>query len=70
VVEVWLTISDPKKNFYAKNHMIATLIFARGETIDNVEYNSARISMELPDEKDGKKVTAIVGQEVRTHTPT
>lgn len=47
-------------NFYAKNRMVATLIFTETVTIGDVDYSSARISIELSIEK---KVAAIVGQE-------
>ena len=61
----WLNLSEPETDFYSKNHMVATLIFAETVTIDDVDYSSARISMELSIEK---KATAIVGQEVRIST--
>ena len=38
----WLNISDPKENFYAKNHMVATLVFSEGVIINNLNYFSAR----------------------------
>lgn len=47
-------------NFYAKNRMVATLISTETVTIGDVDYSSARISIELSIEK---KVDAIVGQE-------
>ena len=58
----WLNMAEPEDDFYAKNHMVATLIFAEAVTINDVEYGSARLSMELG---SGTKVAAIVGQDVR-----
>ena len=48
----WLNLSEPETDFYAKNHMVATLIFAETMTIDDVDYSLARISMELGIEKE------------------
>ena len=63
----WLNLSEPENNFYAKNHMVATVTFATPQVFGNKEYSSARISMEVGTEK---KVVEIVGQEVRsTHIP-
>lgn len=62
----WLNISDPKENFYAKNHMVATLVFSEGVIINNLNYFSARLSMELGPEE---RVAEIVSQEVRNSTP-
>jgi hypothetical protein len=56
----WLNISNPDTNYYAKNHMVATLIFAEIQTIDSKHYRSACISMELG---PVNKVVAIVGNE-------
>ena len=62
----WLNLSDPKDKYYAKNHMVATLRFAKPEYIGDKRYSSARISVELGPEK----VVEIYGQEVRsTHIP-
>ncbi|KZT04198.1 uncharacterized protein LAESUDRAFT_751269 [Laetiporus sulphureus 93-53] len=47
----WLNISDPTKDFYAKNHMVATVLFAQSQCINNEWYLSARLSMELGPEK-------------------
>ena len=59
----WLNISDPEKNFFAKNHMVATLLFAEPKIIDGTRFSSARLSMELGEEE---KVTAIVAMSVRS----
>ena len=61
----WLNLSDPKNSFYTKNHMVATLIFAKAVMINGIEYGSARLSMELGKEKT---VVEIAGQDVRTST--
>src|SRR5258708_38341355 len=58
----WLNISLPDKDFYAKNHMVATVTFTTPQFFNNVEYLSARISLELGPEK---KVEIVV-QEVRS----
>ena len=42
----WLNMSDLDNDFYAKNHMIATLVFAQDEWINGHVYKSARLSME------------------------
>jgi len=61
----WLNLSEPQTNFYAKNHMVATLIFAKAVVINDIEYSSARLSMELG---SGGKVAEIHGQKVRIGT--
>ena len=61
----WLNLSEPQNNFYAKNHMVATLIFAETATMNDVEYSTARLSMELG---SGGKVAEIHGQKVRIGT--
>jgi hypothetical protein len=61
-----LNLSEPENGFYAKNHMVATLIFTDIVTIDDVDYGSARLSMELGSEN---KVVAIVVR-IRTAIPT
>lgn len=43
----WLNLSDPAQDIYAKNHMVAVAVFAQPVTINDVRYESARISMEL-----------------------
>lgn len=44
----WLDVSEPEKDFYAKNHMVTTLIFREPVSIDGTEdMSSARLSMEL-----------------------
>ncbi|KAL4074253.1 hypothetical protein V8B97DRAFT_1914313 [Scleroderma yunnanense] len=47
----WLDISDPHTNFYAKNHMVATVIFAHPVWINDTACSSAPLSMELGPEK-------------------
>ena len=47
-----LNLLEPKTDFYAKNHMITTLIFTETVTIDNVDYSSTWICMELGIEKE------------------
>ena len=59
----WLNISEPDKNFYAKNQMVATLVFTEPQFIAGEAYLSARISMELEREN---KVVQIVAQEARS----
>jgi hypothetical protein len=61
----WLNISEPVKDFYSKNHMVAALTFAQPWTEDGITfYNSARLSMELSVEM---KSGDVIGQEVRTY---
>ncbi|EWC46698.1 hypothetical protein DRE_04185 [Drechslerella stenobrocha 248] len=46
----WLNMSEPENDFYSKNHMVASAIFARPLKISNENYASARISMELSED--------------------
>jgi len=55
-----MAYSEPSGEFYPKNHMVATLVSAEPQIIDN-KYVSARLSMELGAIKG---VVAIVGQTV------
>jgi len=43
----WLNLSDPKLNFYAKNHMVAGIVFARPQWVGDKECKSARLSVEV-----------------------
>ena len=36
----WLKLAEPEDDFYAKNNMVATLIFAEAVTINDDEYGS------------------------------
>ena len=58
----WLNMSDPVEDFYAKNHMVAGLVFAQPRVISGVEYQGARISMET-----GliKKVVTVPGHDAQ-----
>ena len=58
----WLDVSHPEENVYAKNHIVATLVFASSLRIGDTEYSSARMSMETAQE--WKRVDEIIGQEV------
>lgn len=43
----WLDMSNPKTNFYAKNHMVASVVFDTPQWIEGTEYKSARLSVEV-----------------------
>ncbi|KAJ7292645.1 hypothetical protein C8J57DRAFT_1549877, partial [Mycena rebaudengoi] len=43
----WLSISDPENFFFAKNDMVATLVFSETQNMGGQSYKSARLSMEL-----------------------
>ncbi|KAL7922620.1 hypothetical protein ACQKWADRAFT_312853 [Trichoderma austrokoningii] len=47
----WLDLSEPKFDYYAKNHIVATVVFAASKTIGGVKYRSARLSMEVDEVK-------------------
>lgn len=63
----WLNMSDPKDNFYAKNHMCMTLVFNHYVTIDGMPYGSARLSIE--EYKDPSREVAAIVSPVRNITP-
>lgn len=61
----WLDVSEPEKDFYAKNHMVTTLIFREPVSIDGTEdMSSARLSMELDETVTSEDKVASV--EVRS----
>jgi len=37
----WLNLSDPKTDFYAKNHMVASVVFATPQWIGGADYKSS-----------------------------
>lgn len=59
----WLDLSEPENNFYAKNHMVATVKFTTPQFFNGKKYLSARISMETGTEKE---VVEIAAQQVRS----
>jgi len=62
----WLDISDPDTNFYPKNHMVGSMIFATPQRFGDVEYYSARISMEVDEEVvAGDEVLGVIPYPVR-----
>jgi len=61
----WLNASEPDQGFYAKNHIVASVEFAKAQTINEETYLAARLSVELgPD----VVVPHPDVSEVRSHT--
>lgn len=66
----WLNISTPQENFFAKNHMVSTLLFAQPKIIGGIKYASARLSMELGEKWKVAEIAAGSVGSTRTSIPT
>ena len=60
----WLDVSSRDENYYAKNHIVASVTFAEYFRINSTSYSSARISMELGKiwEVDSNSVDSVSSQ--------
>jgi len=62
----WLDVSEPERDLYFKNHIVATAIFAQPVWINDREWSSARLSMEI---ERNDKVVADVNKVRSSHIP-
>lgn len=63
----WLDMSEPSIEFYPKNHMVGTAIFATSQWFMGVESKSARISMEVDVEvSEEDEIEGVIPYPVRS----